>query len=124
MKCQGINIATARIHGLNRPPYYFDHKCFYAWGIDFSDSSTLFFNNLPVIKVGDTKEQGEIYCNQLKSNCRTYNGSTELAARIKGGPGSATSSCTFPTQSSQLFIVGPNPAQMAGCAPGAGNTSP
>ncbi len=68
MKCQGINIATARIHGLNRPPYYFDHKCFYAWSIEFSDSSTLFFNNIPFIKVGDTKEQGEIYCNQLKSN--------------------------------------------------------
>ena len=68
MKCQGVNIATARIEGLTKPPYYFDHRCFYAWNITFSDTSTLFFKNLAFIKVGDTEEQGEEFCNQLKAN--------------------------------------------------------
>ena len=68
MKCQEINIATARIEGLTNPPYYFDHRCFYAWSITFSDTSTLFFNNLSFIKVGDTEEEGENFCNQLKEN--------------------------------------------------------
>jgi hypothetical protein len=68
MKCQEINIATARIEGLTKPPYYFDHRCFYAWSITFSDTSTLFFNNLSFIKVGDTEEEGENFCNQLKEN--------------------------------------------------------
>ena len=68
MKCQGINIATARIHGLNQPPYYFDHRCYYAWSISFSDSSTLFFKNLPFIRVADTEEDSIVKCNQLKEN--------------------------------------------------------
>lgn len=68
MKCQKINIATSRIEGLTKPPYYFDHRCFYAWSITFSDTSTLLFNNLPFIRVGDTEEEGEKFCNQLKEN--------------------------------------------------------
>ena len=68
MKCQEINIATARINGLTKPPYYFDHRCFYAWNITFLDASILSFRNLPFIKVGDTEEEGEIFCNQLKEN--------------------------------------------------------
>ncbi len=68
MKCQEINIATGRIEGLSKPPYYFDHHCFYAWSITFSDTSTFFFNNLPFIKLGDTEEEGEIFCNQIKEN--------------------------------------------------------
>lgn len=34
----------------------------------FEDTSTFSFRNLPFIKVGDTKEEGEIFCNQLKEN--------------------------------------------------------
>jgi len=68
MKKRRINIATARIKGLTKPPYYFEHRGFYAWSVTFSDSSTLGFDNLPFIKVGDTKEEGEILCNQLKEN--------------------------------------------------------
>lgn len=62
-----INVATAQIRGLTESPYYFEHNCFYAWKIMFSNPSTLFLN-LPVIKVGNTKEEGEIFCNQLKKN--------------------------------------------------------
>lgn len=68
MKFQKINIATARITGLTEPPYYFDHHCYYAWDIVFQDASTFAFNNLPSIKVGETEEEGEIFCNILKEN--------------------------------------------------------
>ena len=56
MKFQKVNIATARIKGLEKPPYYFDHYCYYAWNIMFEGTSTLFFNNLTFIKVGNTEE--------------------------------------------------------------------
>ena len=52
MKFQKVNIATARIKGLKKPPYYFDHHCYYAWDI----------------KVGNTEEEGEVFCNQFKEN--------------------------------------------------------
>lgn len=68
MKFQKVNIATARIKGLEKPPYYSEHYCYYVWDIMFEDTSTLSFRNLPFIKVGDTKEEGEIFCNQLKEN--------------------------------------------------------
>ena len=68
MKFQEINIATARIEGLTKSPYYFDHHCYYAWDIMFSDTSTSSFHNLPFIKVGDTEEEGNTFCNQLKKN--------------------------------------------------------
>lgn len=68
MKKKKICIATAKIKGLNDSPYYFEHHCYYAWKIMFEDTSTLFVNNLPFIKVGDTKEEGEIFCNHLKEN--------------------------------------------------------
>lgn len=68
MKFQKINIATARIKGLEDPPYYFESKCYYAWDIMFKDTSTLLFANLPCIKVGNTIEESEIFCNELKEN--------------------------------------------------------
>jgi len=68
MKFRKVNIATARIEGLTKPPYYFEHHCFYAWSIMFQDPSTFAFSNLPVIKVGNTEEEAVIFCNQLKEN--------------------------------------------------------
>ncbi len=68
MNFQEVNIATAQIKGLEKPPYYSDHHCYYVWDIMFEDTSTFSFRNLPFIKVGDTKEEGEIFCNQLKEN--------------------------------------------------------
>lgn len=68
MKFQKVNIATARIKGLKKPPYYFDHRGYYAWDIMFEDTSTLLFNNIPFIYVGNTEEEAEIFCNQLKEN--------------------------------------------------------
>lgn len=77
MKFQEINIATARIDGLTKPPYYFEHCCFWAWGIMFSDTPTSEFYNLPFIKVGETEEEARIFCNQIKENFKQagiYNG--------------------------------------------------
>jgi len=68
MKFQKVNIATARIKGLEELPYYFEHNCYYAWDIVFEDTSTFSFYNLAFIKVGNTKEEGEIFCNQFKDN--------------------------------------------------------
>ena len=68
MKFQKVNIATARIKGLKKSPYYFAHHCYYAWDIIFENTSTLLFHNLPFIKVGNTEDEGEIFCNQLKEN--------------------------------------------------------
>lgn len=68
MKFQNVNIATAQIDGLAKSPYYFEHHCYYAWDIMFRNSSTLIFYNIPFIKVGDTEEEGNIFCNQIKEN--------------------------------------------------------
>lgn len=68
MKFQNVNIATAQIDGLAKSPYYFEHHCYYAWDIMFRNSSTFAFNNLPFIKVGNTEEEGKLFCNQLKEN--------------------------------------------------------
>ena len=70
MKNKQICIATAQIRGLNDSPYYFEHHCFYAWRIIFLKPSTIRIDNLPVIPVGETKEEGEKFCNQLKQNFR------------------------------------------------------
>jgi len=79
MKFEKVNIATARINGLTKAPYYFEHHDYYAWEIMFSDTSTFAFHNLPFIKVGDTQEEGEVFCNQLKENFKEahiYDGDT------------------------------------------------
>ena len=68
MKTQVVNIATASINGLTKSPYYFEHHCYYAWDIMFEDSSTLSFDNLPFIKVGETKKEAETFCNMIKDN--------------------------------------------------------
>ena len=68
MKFQKINIATARIEGLTKPPYYFDHHCFYAWSIMFQDASKFGLYNLAVIPLGENEEEGEILCNKFKEN--------------------------------------------------------
>lgn len=68
MKFQNVNIATARIEGLTKSPYYFEEKCFYAWNIMLKDTSTLLFNNIPFINVGDTEVDAKILCDHLKSN--------------------------------------------------------
>jgi len=70
MKFKKLNIATARIEGLTKPPYYFDHHCYYAWDIMFQDTSTFLFDNLTFIKVGNNKEEGELFCNQIKEKFR------------------------------------------------------
>ena len=73
MKFQEVNIATARIEGLKKAPYYFDHRCYFVWDIMFSDISTIEFYNLQCIKVGDTEEEGKLFCEQLKNNFEQAN---------------------------------------------------
>ena len=68
MKSKKVSIATARIKGLKKAPYYFEHTGSYVWDIMFENTSTLLFNNLPFIKVGNTEEEGEVFCKQLKEN--------------------------------------------------------
>lgn len=68
MRFQKASIATAQIRGLNQEPYYSTDFCYYVWDIMFDHLSTLLVHNLPYIKVGDTKEQAEIFCNELKEN--------------------------------------------------------
>ena len=68
MKFHEVSIATARIEGLTKPPYYFEHHCYWAWKIMFSDTSTLGFRNLKFIRLGKTEEEGEFLCNQIKEN--------------------------------------------------------
>ena len=67
MKFKRVSIATARIEGLAKPPYYFKHG-YYAWDILFHDSSTVSLCDLPYIKVGDTEEEGNLFYDQLKKN--------------------------------------------------------
>ncbi len=66
MKVQEVNFATARIKGLTNQPYYFEHRCFYAWNIKLE--TTLEFNDILIVNVGQTEEGGKIFCNQLKEN--------------------------------------------------------
>ena len=68
MKFEKVSIATTRIGGLTKSPYYFNHHGYFAWDIMFSDSSTLGFHNIPRINVGDTEEEAVEFCNQLKEN--------------------------------------------------------
>ena len=68
MKYEGINVGTGRIKGLTNSPYYFEPFCFYVWSITFSDTSTMMFDNMPYIKVGETEEEANHFCNQIKSN--------------------------------------------------------
>ena len=63
-----INIGTAIITGLTKPFYYFEHRCWYAWDIMFKDPSTLMFNNLPYIKLGESEEQAKFKHAQILRN--------------------------------------------------------
>ena len=60
MKAQDVNFATARIKGLTDQPYYFEQCCFYAWNIKIE--TTLKFNDILIINVGQTEEEGKISC--------------------------------------------------------------
>lgn len=44
MKFQNVNITTPRIEGLTKPPFYFDHNCFYACNIMFKNTSMMAIN--------------------------------------------------------------------------------
>ena len=68
MRIRKIHLALVNIHGLNSEPYYFSHRCFYVWGIMFSNAPVFALNNMPYIKVGDTPDEAKRYCNKIKCN--------------------------------------------------------
>jgi len=72
-----LNVTTARIHGLNDEPYWFEHRLFYAWAITFSDCLYHNLFNLDYIKVGDTEKKDEkaakAFCQILKENFKKAN---------------------------------------------------
>ncbi len=56
MEFLNVSVATARITGLKKKPYYFEHKCYYAMDIMFQDASTIWVHNIPNINLGDNEE--------------------------------------------------------------------
>ncbi len=87
MKLQEVNIATARIEGLSKPPYLFKPH-YWAWDIMFFDTSTIMFEQLPFINVGYTEEKGVIFCNQIKANfdqANIYDGDKVAILYMKNG---------------------------------------
>ena len=74
MKFRRIVIATAKIKGLEKDPYWFEHHCYWAWSLMFENpSSLLAFRNLPVIYLAyDEKEANEV-CRQYKNALKKAN---------------------------------------------------
>lgn len=68
MKLQKANIGAACIEGLEKEPYYFEHWCYWASDIRFSDTPCIFINHICQIKMGDTLEEAKIFWNQLKES--------------------------------------------------------
>lgn len=68
MTLNKIGFTTGRIHGLTKDPYYNKEKLQFFWDITFSNISTVTrLENLTAIKVGNTKEEAEEFCNELKN---------------------------------------------------------
>ncbi len=69
METKNVCIATARINGLEKRPYYFDAKCYFAMEIMFSEPSTLYLKNLPFIFLDDESlENAEKELSRIRSN--------------------------------------------------------
>ena len=73
MTFKDVNITTARIEGLEKEPYYFEHKCYWAWDIIFSTPNTFAVKNLTWIKMGDDSKEADKFCNMLKRNFKKAN---------------------------------------------------
>lgn len=67
MKTKKLCIGTGRIQGLKNGIYYFNAKCYYAFDIMFSETSTLRFKNLPYIPLSyDSEEAAENEFQRIK----------------------------------------------------------
>ena len=62
MRFKEVGISTARIRGLNEKPYWFEHRCFWAWRLTFEEASYLGFLNLSTIYLAEEKENAEAIC--------------------------------------------------------------
>lgn len=83
-----VGVSTARIHGLDREPYWFGHRDFYVCDISFSNASRPNFTNLSPIKTGITKVESEDFMKKLKSNFESagiYEGSEVTIIFDSGG---------------------------------------
>ena len=65
MRFKEVGISTARIKGLKEEPYWFEHHCFWAWGINFEEASYLGFLNLSTIYLDEEEEKAEDVCNKF-----------------------------------------------------------
>ena len=63
-----IGIASATIKGLDKKPYYFDEKCFWAWNIRFDNAPLFAFNNLCFIYMGETEEEANKSYQEFKGS--------------------------------------------------------
>ncbi len=67
MKFKRIVIATAKIEGVEKEPYWFDHHCYWAWSLRFTEASNIFaFYNKPVITLSKDKDEAWKICDKWK----------------------------------------------------------
>lgn len=57
MKFQEVNVATARIKGLEKPPYYFDHHCVIMFGTLCSKTLLLFLLEIFLLLMLETPKR-------------------------------------------------------------------
>lgn len=66
MKFKEVGISTARIKGLKEEPYWFEHHCFWAWGINFEETSYLGVLNLSNIYLAEEQDKAKEACDKFK----------------------------------------------------------
>ena len=66
-----LGIAKARISGIDNEPTYFDHRCFWKIDIIFKKTSTLLFNHLNNIYMGDNFKEAKKYFENFKNNLKS-----------------------------------------------------
>lgn len=65
MEKNQLCISTAELHFSNL--YWFEHRCFYAFDIDFKNSSTIFCPNLAYIPAGYGEDTAEDFLKAAKN---------------------------------------------------------
>ena len=64
MEKNPLCIATAELHFSDL--YWFEHRCFYAFDIDFKESTSIFCPNLAYIPAGYDEERAEDFLKTVK----------------------------------------------------------
>ena len=63
-----MNIGTARIKGLEVSPTVWSERFCFIWNLMFTETSTLLFNNISFIPMGDDEETAMKFYNRVKKN--------------------------------------------------------